>query len=301
MNKFDWLSLDGKSLRVFLTIIEVGTITGAADKLGITQSAVSHTVEKLREIVGDPLFIRAGRTIMPTTYAEQMAEKVESILGEMKDLVQTSTFIPATSEIDLIIAANDYQGSLLMPRFYERVKSKLKRFSLEVISPQVPSVELLREKKCDLAIAGFRPDAADIMQKPLFNMHTVVFYDPAIRDAPKDIEDYLNSAHIGLSFLRNFKGGIDDTFRQMGKPRRVEISVPNFSSTGSYLRGTDMLATLPSLMRLTEMRDFAFAPLPFSFSAGKMNMIWHQSFQEDYQHKWLRKEMLEVVNSLPEK
>lgn len=300
MKKIDWFALDAKSLHLFLTVMEVGTITGAADKLGITQSAVSHTVEKLREVVGDPLFIRAGRTITPTTYAEQMAEKVERILGEMKGLVQMSSFSPVESEIDLVIAANDFQSSLLMPSFYGQVKKKLKRFTLKVISPQVPTVELLREKKCDLAIVGFSPDAADIMQRPLFTMHTVVFYDPSMRKAPKDMKDYLDSGHIGLSFLQNFKGGVDDVLKSQGQPRRVEISVPNFSSAATYLRGTEMLATLPTLMQLTEMRDFAFAPLPFNFSAGKMNMIWHQSYQEDGQHKWLRREMLEVVNLLPD-
>jgi DNA-binding transcriptional LysR family regulator len=301
MKKIDWLSLDAKSLQVFLTVIEVGTITGAADKLGITQSAVSHTVEKLREVVGDPLFIRSGRTVSPTSYAEQMSVKVERILGELKDLVQTSSFSPSESEIDLVVAANDFQSSLLMPRFYEQVKGKLKRFTLRVISPQVPTVELLREKKCDLGIVGFSPDSADIMQRPLFNMNTVVFYDPTMRDAPKDMEDYLNSGHIGLSFLQKFKGGVDNILDSRGQPRRVEISVPNFSSFATYLRGTDMLATLPILMRLTEMKEFAFVPLPFPFSSGKMNMIWHQSYQEDEQHKWLRKEMIEVVDLLPDK
>ena len=301
MKKIDWLSLDGKSLRVFLTVMEVGTITGAADKLGITQSAVSHTVEKLRAIVGDPLFIRAGRTIIPTSYAQQMAEKVERVLGDLRGLVQTSSFSPAESEIDLVVAANDFQSSLLMPRFYEQVKEKLKRFTLKVVSPQLPKAELLREKKCALAIAAFSPDAADIMQKQLFTINTVVFYDPVVRDGPKDIGDYLDSGHIGLSFLQNFKGGVDDFLGTQGQRRRVEIFVPNFSSIANYLRGTDMLATLPSLMRLTEMRDFAFSPLPFQFVAGKMNMIWHQSYQEDGQHKWLRKEMIEVVNSIPGK
>lgn len=300
MNRIDWLSLDVKSLHVFLTVIEVGTITGAANKLGITQSAVSHTVEKLRGAVGDPLFIRSGRTISPTTYAEQMVEKVERILGELKGLVQKPSFSPAETEIDIVVAANDFQSSLLLPRFYEQVNGKLKRFTLKVLSPQIPTVELLREKKCTLAIVGFSPDAADIMQKPLFPMNTVVFYDPSMRDAPKDMDDYLDSGHIGLSFLQDFKGGVDNILKRRGQLRRVEISVANFSSVGTYLRGTQMLATLPFLMRYTEMRDFAFVPLPFRFSAGKMNMIWHQSYQEDAQHKWIRREMMKVVNSLPE-
>jgi len=106
---------------------------------------------------------------------------------------------------------------------------------------------------------------------------------------------------VGLSFLRNFRGGVDDILARQERPRRVEISVPNFSSAGTYLSGTEMLATLPVLMRLTEMKNFAYAPLPFDFSAGKMNMIWHRSYQQDEQHKWLRKEMLEVVNVLPKR
>lgn len=301
MKKIDWMSLDGKSLRVFLTVMDVGTITGAADKLGVSQSAVSHTVEKLREIVGEPLFIRAGRTITPTSYARQITGKVRRILEEMEELVQPVSFFPADSEIDLVVAANDFQSSLLMPHFYEQLKKKLKRITLQVTSPQIPTVELLREQKCDIAIVGFRPDSTDIMQKPLFDMNTVVFYDPVMRTAPESLQEYLESSHIGLSFLRNFAGGLDDVLRSLGNPRRVDISVPNFSSVASYLRGTDMLASLPSLMRLTEMRDFSFSPLPFSFSSGKMHMIWHQRNQEDGQHKWLRNEMVGVVNSLPAK
>lgn len=299
MSKFDWSSLDGKSLRVFLTVIEVGTITGAADKLGITQSAVSHTVEKLREVMGDPLFIRAGRTITPTTYALQVAGKVEAILDDMKGLVQASSFLPEESEIDLVIAANDFQSSLLMPRFYEQVNGKLKRLNLKVISPQIPTVELLREKKCTLAIAAFSPNAADIMQKKLFSLSTSVFYDPLMREAPEDLEGYLNSDHIGLSFLQDYKDGVDNFLESNGQGRRVKIAVPNFSSVSTYLKGTDMLATLPSLMALVELKDFASVPLPFSFTTGKMYMIWHQSYQHDEQHKWFRKEMIEIANSLP--
>ncbi|MDD9301280.1 MAG: LysR family transcriptional regulator [Desulfobacter sp.] len=301
MKKIDWLSLDGKSLRVFITVMEVGTITGAADRLGITQSAVSHTVEKLRKILGDPLFIRAGRTISPTVYAQQIVEKVEKILDQLQGLVQTASFSPAESEIDLVIAANDFQSSLLMPLFYEQVKKKLKRFTLKVISPHLPSAELLRDKKCDLAIVGFSPDAPDIIQRALFTMNTVVFYDPAVRKAPKNMRDYLNSKHIGLSFLQNFKGGIDDYLITRGQQRQVDIFAPNFSSVATYLKGTDMLATLPSLMALTEMRGFACSPLPFQFLSGKMNMIWHQSYQEDEPHKWLRKQMVKVVNAILEK
>ena len=301
MKKIDWLSLDGKSLRVFLTIMKVGTITDAADKLGITQSAVSHTVEKLRRIIGDPLFVRAGRSIMPTIYAEQMAEKLERVLVELNDLALTTSFSPAESKIDLVIAANDFQGSLLMPRLYKQVSGKVREFNLRVFKPLIPTAELLREKKCDLAIVGTSPNSSDIIQKPLFNMNTVVFYDQDIRNAPIDMEDYLESVHIGISFLQNFKGGVDDILSTQGQKRKVAISVPNFSHVAGYLKGTEMLATLPALMRLTEMREYSFTPLPFKFLDGKMNMIWHQSYHEDALHRWIRNEILKLVDSLPER
>lgn len=139
------------------------------------------------------------------------------------------------------------------------------------------------------------------MQRPLFNLSSVVYYDPAKRNAPENLKDYLDSKHIGLTFLQSFKGGLDDVLKSQGHPRQVAVSVPNFSSVASYLRETDMLTTLPPLMSLTEMRNFASTSLPFNFSAGKMHLFWHRSFQEDARHKWLRKEMLNVVNSLPEK
>ena len=86
MSKFDYLGLDGNALTTFLTVLEEMSVSRAAERLGVTQSAVSHTLDKLREIFEDPLFVRAGRGIESTARARALQGPVESVLDDLKSL-----------------------------------------------------------------------------------------------------------------------------------------------------------------------------------------------------------------------
>ena len=85
MSDFDWSDLDARLLRLLTTVVETGSITGAAERLGVTQSAVSHLLQKLRNIVGDELFVKSGRGIRPTPRAEALAARAQNILRDLQD------------------------------------------------------------------------------------------------------------------------------------------------------------------------------------------------------------------------
>lgn len=91
MSKFDYLGLDGNTLRTFVTVLEAAFVTKAAEMLGVSQSAVSHTLDKLRSTFDDPLFVRDGRSIRPTAKAQSLRDPVETILGNLKSLTNERT------------------------------------------------------------------------------------------------------------------------------------------------------------------------------------------------------------------
>ncbi|MBL8492512.1 MAG: LysR family transcriptional regulator, partial [Rhodocyclaceae bacterium] len=95
MNEIDYLSLDGKILRLFLAVLEEGSVTAAAQRLGLTQSAVSHGLERLRAVAGDPLFVKSGRGIVATAHAELLAEQARQLLDGMKAFSSGASFAPA--------------------------------------------------------------------------------------------------------------------------------------------------------------------------------------------------------------
>jgi DNA-binding transcriptional LysR family regulator len=292
-----YLQLDAWSLHILLVIMKEGSITKAANQLDLTQSAVSHALEKLRGVFDDPLFIRAGRGIKPTPRAIEITEALQPIMQNLSALTQVPEFRPKEAVIEWRLAANDFQRDLILPEFYRVVSEQVKSFSLHIEPLEFPEIHLMREDKLDLMLSPVRPEGADIMQRKLFQDKTSCFFDASVRSAPKTEADYSEAAYIGLSFLQNKR--LRDTEQNVfghALENNTKVRVSNFSGLSSFLRGSDLLVIAPSLMRRTVLADFAEVEIPFENVALDMYMLWHKRHQKDAEHSWLR-EQLSVVGS----
>lgn len=298
MNPIDTLNLDFRALSTFLAVLDEGSVSRAAVRLGVTQSAVSHTLERLRQALGDPLFVKSGRGIVPTRYALQAGPHIRQILDDLQSLSAGPPFSPATAEFTFTIAANDYQRDLLLPGLVKTLRREAPGISLQVIPSGIPSADMLRKDACDLIISPHPPEATDIMQRGLMADRMVVFYDPAHREPPNDLADYLKSDHIALLFATGEKPSLDISISARGLTRRDVVTVSNFSGLPEFLRGTDMLATAPERMSKHLMRDFAWVPLPFDFKPFTLLMLWHRRNQNDPAHKWLRNQVNAVAATM---
>jgi len=295
MNRFDHSDLNGQLLELLVAILEEGSITRAADRLGVTQSAVSHLLDKLRRIVGDPLFVKSGRGIVPTARAEALAQPARMLLEDLRRFASSGGFDPATVVTTVTIAANDLQRDLLLPTLLRRTRQRAPGLSLRIIPSGVPSAEDLREGHCQMIISPRPPDAPDLMQKRLFEDNYLVFYDAAQRAAPRSLADYLAAEHVTVVYEPRRALDIDRQFAERGVVRRFIATVPGFAGIPALLRGTPLLATLPSLLRLDLMRSLATAPPPLRCAPMPMYLIWHLRHQTDPLHQWLRHEIEESV------
>ncbi len=294
MNEFDGsgiLALDGRGLQVFLAVMETGSVTGASAELGVTQSAVSHTLDRLRAILRDPLFVKSGRGVVATAHAQSLADPARRLLDDMQALARGSRFEPAETGIRLAVAANDFQRDLLLPKFRERVAAKLKHLSIEVIPSEAPTAEMLRERHADLIITPRPPEGVDILQKRLLTDKIACFFDQKSRKAPKSLKEYLAAKHVEVIYEGGRKTLFDQEIERVAGSREMCVSVPNFSGVAAFLEGSDLLASLPSLMRTGIMRGFGVAPVPCKISALPMYMVWHRRDLEDPASRWLRDEL----------
>ncbi len=295
MSRFDFSDLDGRLLQLLLAVFEEQSITRAALRLGVTQSAVSHLLDKLRAIVGDPLFIRSGRGIVATARAEALAQRARLLLEDMRGFVSAGGFDPAVLDAEVTIAANDLQRDLLLPALLQRLRTQAPGLTLRVIASGVPSAEMLRDGRCQLVISPRPPDAADVVQKRLFEDRYVVFYDAAQRSAPTDAATYLAADHVTVLYEPRRRLDLDQTLIERGHRRRIVASVPGFAGVAAFLHGSDLLATLPSLLRLHLLRGLATAPVPLPCPAMPMYLVWHLRHQADPLHGWLREQVEAVV------
>lgn len=298
MSDVDELDLDGHLLRLLVAVVDAGSITGAAQTLGVTQSAVSHLLDKLRAIVGDPLFVKSGRGIRATARAIALAPRARELLRELQRFAASGEFDPAHWRTTFTIAANDVQRDSLLPGLLARLRAKAPGVALRVIPSNVPTAEMLRNEHCRLIVSPRPPEGADIVQKKLFEDRYRVFYDPACRAAPASAAEYLAADHVSVMYESNRKLDIDAHLEAEGVFRRFVALAPGFAGVPAFLRGSDLLATAPSLQRFGAFQGLAQAAPPIPCPTLPMYMIWSRSDQEDPAHRWLRGELEAVAKRI---
>ncbi len=298
MNRADHLALDGHSLRLLVTVLEEGSVTGAANRLGLTQSAVSHALDRLRAITGEPLFVKSGRGIVATAHARELAAQAQDILDRLKAFSARTRFEPAAARLAVTIAANDFQRDLLLPGLFHRVRAQTADFRLRVIAAGTPAPELLRTDRCDLLLTPRPPEGADILQKLLLEDQYVCYYDDTVRAAPRTEHDYLAAGHIAV--VHDDRGPLqfDLELGARGIHRDVVATVQSFSGVAAFLRASPLLATLPAMLVHGALRGFASCPLPFGAHRLPMYLVWHQRNHLDPAHVWLRDEVQAVAGAL---
>jgi len=288
MSRFDHSDLDGHLLTLLVAVVEERSVTRAAQRLGVSQSAVSHLLDKLRAIVGDPLVVRSGRGIVPTARAELLADRARPLLDDLRGFVSAGGFDPARLRGPVVVAANDLQRDLLMPGLLRQLQAAAPGASLQVIPSGVPGAELLRDAQRQLLLTPRPPAAADLVQKRLFTDRYAVFYDPACRPAPAGLDDYLAADHVTVVYHPHRLLALDQVLSDRGVVRRMVASVPGFAGLPPLLRGSNRLATAPSLLRGALLRGLGWVDPPLSCPELPMFLVWHVRHQDDPLHRWLR-------------
>ena len=298
MRKFDHLDLDGRLLQLLLAVLETGSVTRAAERLGVTQSAVSHLLDKLRAITGDPLFVKSGRGIVATARAEALGAQARELLSALHGFAQSGPFDPAQWKATLTIAANDFQRDLLLPGLMNRLRRSAPHLTLRVIPSDVPSLDMLRNEHCQLVISPRPPDGTDIVQKRLFEDSYRVFYDPHVRMAPTSRTDYLAAHHVTVVYEPRRTLDLDQWLEAKGIRRHFEVTVPGFAGVAPFVRGTPLLTTAPSLLGRHMLRDLASAKVPVACPKLPMYLVWHLRHHHHPAHAWLRTQVQDVTQAL---
>jgi DNA-binding transcriptional LysR family regulator len=294
MSDIDHLELDGRLLRVFLSVYQTGSVTQAARKLSVSQSSVSHALIRLRRISGDPLFVRSGRGITPTARADDLAHRARALLDDMREFATPNAYDPAADTQPFTIAANDYEVETILRSLLFR----LRQFAPEVALRIAPAVtqsnipQLLRRGDVDLtlgpALAG---DESDLLQQVLFTDSDFCFYDAEIRTAPALLADYCGAPHaiVVLDSLRRTE--VDDEVEKLGHTRSIMLEAPNFAALPSMMRGTDLIATMPLRLKDSLFRGFEYVRPPVELKAFSIVQIWHSRNSKSPRHRWFREQI----------
>ena len=295
MSHFDWSDLDARLLQLLVAVVEAGSVTGAAQSLGVTQSAVSHQLDKLRAITDDTLFVKSGRGIVATARAQALAREARELLGQLERFARSGDFDPARWHTTFTIAANDLQRDTLLPALAVRLAEQAPGVVLRVIPSNVPTLDMLRQDQCQLVISPRPPEGSDIFQKRLFEDRYRVFYDAQVREAPRTKAEYLAADHVTVVYEPQRSLDLDNELARRGVLRRFTVLVPGFAGLPPFIRGSRRLATAPGLLQMHLMQGLASAKVPLPCPTLPMYMIWHRRHQDDAAHSWLREELVALA------
>jgi len=295
MSRIDWSSLDVRLLQLLVAVLESGSITSAAQRLGVTQSAVSHLLNKLRLVTGDALFVKSGRGIVATARAEALGARARELLRDLERFARLEGFSPARWHSTFTIAANDFQRDLLLPALAARLRAQAPGLALRIVPSGVPSLDSLRDDAHQLIISPRPPEGTDVIQRRLFEDRYRVFFDAGVRRAPTSRADYLAAEHATVLYEPRRSLDLDRHLAAKGFDRRFSVTVPGFSALPALLRGTALLATAPGLLARHTLAGFGQSRPPVPCPNLTMYMIWHARYQRDPAHIWVREQLLSCV------
>lgn len=285
--------LDFSLLVIFDEVLRRERTTAVAERLGLSQSAISHALARLREIFGDPLFLRRPDGLTPTRRALELAPKIRELMRLTRDIVgKASAFDPATSSRVFRLAANDLVTTLLGAPLLARLEMDAPGSRLTTrFAVGAKALDALRKDEIDLAIGRFyeinEPFVSAVLWQEDFSV--VARRDHPAIEASLDLETYIRLDHLLVSFTGRLTGVVDEALAVRGLRRRVRSSVPMFLTAFSAVAGSDLVATVPARLATRFASEFGlrvFAP-PLVIEGFPVSMVWHGASQVDLGLDWL--------------
>lgn len=304
----NFLTLDLNLLRVFDAIMTEQNLTRAADRLAMTQPAVSNALRRLREAMDDELLIRTAHGVKPTTRAEALWPTVRKALSELEAAIAPQEFDVSKATLTFRMAMADATAVLWLPQLIKALENEAPHVDVRMmpLTTRDPRPMLLRGD-IDLAIGIFpgvlaqlasMADSA-VRHERLYSSRYVCVMrkDHPLADKELTLDDYCEANHLLMSFSGRAHGLGDEAMTQMGRKRRILLTVNQFFTAGRVVANSNLITVLPRhLIASTGMTGLIAKELPFSLPDVHVDMLWHERDARSPAHKWLRQKLLKMTS-----
>ena len=276
-------------------ILEERNVTRAADRLGLTQSAASRMLGRLRATFDDPLFVRTSRGLTPTKRALDIAGPLQQYLfGLEKLLGEGEVFDPGTAQRRFRIAAIDYVQATLLAPLVAKLQTQAPLIDFEIRQPSSDSERDLDAGVLDLLLMPQQPSAPGVIWTPLYrDGYTCVVWSRH-RAHRLTLSAFAAMEHVLVAPRERAGGIVDAVLEKNGLSRRVAVQASTFLIVPYLLIGTTRIATVPERMACELVRAHPLKMLkpPVAIPGFTMCQAWHEIHRNDPGHRWLREELV---------
>ncbi|WP_111563436.1 LysR substrate-binding domain-containing protein [Rhizobium sp.] len=291
-------------LPVFVTLMEERNVTRAADRLGITQPALSNALARLRVVMRDPLFVRERYGMQPTQMALELAPVIATALAAIDGAVLgQQEFDPAEADLSFTIAPNSYVEYVLMPAIVARLRETAPGIRLRLTPYGNDLIETGVMSGTTAMVLGRivePPDNLVVQHLMDEGLACVIRADhPEISDSLSK-EQYERMRHVNVVPHGRLRVGLFQALEQRGLRREVAVSVTHFLAVPEMIAVTDYCATLPRLIcrHLAADPRLKIVPAPVDLGSFPVDLAWHVRHRNDPAHRWLRSLIADVAREV---
>jgi DNA-binding transcriptional LysR family regulator len=291
-------SIDLNLLSVFQEVYRERQISAAARRLGLTQSAVSNALARLRRTFGDELFVRTAHGMQPTPLAQQMAEPIGAAMAQVAlALSQRSRFDPATSSRRFTLAMTDVGEVYFMPVLIERCRALAPHVEIASVRANAPLLkDEMETGRVDLAIGAFEDMSEALFQRQLFRQAFVTMFrkgHPLDADSKRgtlDLARFVAAAHLIVDAAHSPYDRINVLLEKAGVSANARFRVPHFTAVPYIVATSDLVVTVPQKLAESAAAPFGLKWIepPLQLPTLQTNVFWHRRFNHDPGIQWLR-------------
>jgi DNA-binding transcriptional LysR family regulator len=306
-------TLDLNLLKIFDVVMIERNVTRAAERLAMTQPAVSNALRRLREATHQELFVPTPTGVLPTAHAQSLWPVVRASLRSLHDAFSPQGFDARRDERQFTLTMADATAALFVPVLADALRREQAQVDLRVLGLNTRDPRALLERgDADVAV-GFFPEVAaalaaegDDARERLEPLYACAYQCVMRRGHPLSapgaltLDAYCDAQHLRVNFAGRPRGFVDEALAQLGRQRRVTISVTQFSTAGSVVHQSDLLTVLPrSFVPATGFADhLATCALPFEMPAIDVGLLWHRRHEQDSAQRWLRETLVNAAQQV---
>jgi DNA-binding transcriptional LysR family regulator len=284
-------------------LLQERNVTRAAERLFLSQPAMSGMLSRLRHAFGDELLVRVGRNLEPTDFAASISERVRECVVDLENLLEdTRPFIPESDRRALRVGASDYAALMLFAPIVNRLVEAAPHMSVHFLRLDLTVSERLNAGEIDFAIFPAEIDPAlpsehlfdDTWVGAAWNRHPSLAKELTV-------EEFLRHPHMSFNFSDTGHASVaDDFLAREGHERNIVASTESFTAAPFLLQGTKLLTIVPRRLgeRMQQAAEIRLLELPFAVPPLREKLVWNPRFTTSPGHVWMREQIVEVAGEL---
>lgn len=303
MKEFNWKGVDLNLLVAFQALYQTHSVSLAAEQCYISQSAMSHTLQRMRALFDDPLFERVGLKMEPTQRSHELAPLIDSLLASIKnDLLSKKHFSAQEFAGSWKIGLTDYAEQLFAASLYDQIKLGSPHSQVSFYNVNRSNYfELVERETLDVVIGSIENLNRRFLSDKLYTEQHMCLFDPEVVDfsSPISLEDFVGIEHALVSPDGNLLTQVDKQLAKLGYERRVGVASRHFLTVRRLLKGRELVCIVPKRFAQSEGYDdqLCALPAPIEVADFDIQLLYLKAHKHEEKNRWLRKVVAEAVLS----